>query len=68
MDSVVTVERAIEVTADCMARHPDLAQRLMPTLKRLEAERDNLIANGDALEYAKRILARRGLQQQCLAA
>jgi hypothetical protein len=71
MDSVVTVEhleRAISVTAACMARHSDLARRLMPTLKRLEAERDNLIANGDPVEYAKRILARRGLQQQCLAA
>jgi hypothetical protein len=59
MDSVVTIERlerAIAVTARCMAQH-NLPQ-LLPTLKRLEAERDRLIAVGDPIEYAKRILAR----------
>ena len=63
--TVEHLERAISVTATCMARHPDLAHRLMPTLKRLEAERDNLIANGDPVEYANRILARRGFHLQC---
>jgi hypothetical protein len=55
--STVTIERlnaAIAKTALCMTRH-DLPQ-LLPTLKRLEAERDRLIANGDPLEYARRIL------------
>jgi hypothetical protein len=60
------LERAIAATAYCMTKH-NLPQ-LMPVLKRLEAERDNLIANGDPIEYARRVLARRGLQQQCLAA
>jgi hypothetical protein len=60
--TIERIDRAIAVTASCMARH-NLPQ-LLPTLKRLEAERDNLIANGDPIEYAKRILARR----ECLAA
>jgi hypothetical protein len=54
--TVERLERAIAVTAYCIAQH-NLPQ-LMATLKRLEAERDNLIANGDPIEYAKRILAR----------
>jgi hypothetical protein len=57
--TIERIERAINLTADCMARHADLAHQLMPTLKRLEAERDNLIADGDPVDYAKRILARR---------
>ena len=64
--TIERLERAIAVTAYCMTKH-NLPQ-LLPTLKRLEAERDNLIANGDPIEYARRILARRRLQQQCLAA
>jgi ribosomal 50S subunit-associated protein YjgA (DUF615 family) len=36
---------------------PALPQ-LLPTLKRLETERDKLMAEGDAIEYAKRLLAR----------
>jgi hypothetical protein len=31
--------------------------QLLPTLKRLEAERDRLLREGDAIEYAKRLLA-----------
>ena len=55
----VTVERltrAIAITADCMARH-NLPQ-LLPTLKRLEAERDRLLQEGDPIEYAKRVLGK----------
>jgi hypothetical protein len=55
----VTIERfqnAIEITARCMTAH-NLPQ-LLPILKRLEAERDQLIATGDPIEYAKRILVR----------
>jgi hypothetical protein len=57
--STVTIERlerAIKVTARCMVDH-DLPQQLMPTLRRLEAERDRLMRDGDAIEYAKRLLA-----------
>jgi hypothetical protein len=43
--TIERLERAIAVTAYCMTKH-NLPQ-LLPTLKRLEAERDNLIANGD---------------------
>jgi hypothetical protein len=56
--SLITVERlerAIAVTANAMTRH-NLPQ-LLPTLKRLEAERENLLLNGDPIEYAKRVLA-----------
>jgi hypothetical protein len=55
----VTIERiknAIKMTARCMVSH-DLGPQLMPTLKRLEAERDRLMRDGDAIEYAKRVLA-----------
>jgi hypothetical protein len=55
----VTIERlesAIKTTARCMVTH-DLGPQLMPTLKRLEAERDRLMRDGDAIEYAKRVLA-----------
>jgi len=54
---MVTLERlnrAIEVTARFMVEY-NLPQ-IMPTLKRLEAERDKLLAQGDAIEYAKRVL------------
>jgi hypothetical protein len=53
----VTVERlenAITMTAYVMAHH-NLPQ-LLPTLKRLEAERDRLLQEGDPIEYAKRVL------------
>jgi hypothetical protein len=58
MTAPVTIERldrAIKTTADSMVRF-NLPQ-IMPTLKRLEAERDNMIKNGDPIEYAKRLLA-----------
>jgi hypothetical protein len=58
--STVTVERldrAINITADVMVRH-NLPQ-ILPTLKRLEAERDRLLTDGDPIEHAKRVLARR---------
>ena len=60
MNRPITVERleaAIVVTADVMARH-NLPQ-LLPTLKRLEAEYDRLVAQGDPIEYAKRVLGQR---------
>ena len=53
----VTIERidcAIKTTAKAMTRH-NLPQ-LWPTLRRLEAERDRLIQEGDPIEYARRIL------------
>ena len=49
------LERAITATARAMVRHN--LPELMRTLKRLEAERDRLLAEGDAIEYAKRLLA-----------
>jgi hypothetical protein len=54
-----TIERldsAITLTAYVMQRHS--LPQLLPTLKRLQAARDDLLVNGDALEYAKRVLAR----------
>jgi hypothetical protein len=54
-----TIERldsAITLTAYVMQRHS--LPQLLPTLKRLEAARDELLVNGDALEYAARVLAR----------
>ncbi len=55
----MTIERlnhAIAVTAYVMQRH-NLPQ-LLATLKRLEAARNDLLVNGDPLEYAKRVLER----------
>jgi FMN phosphatase YigB (HAD superfamily) len=57
--TVERIDRAIATTVDCMARH-DLPQ-LLPTLQRLEAERDRLIAIGDPVDHAKRLLARIGV-------
>ena len=54
-----TIERldsAITLTAYVMQRHS--LPQLLPTLKRLQAARDDLLVNGDALEYAARVLAR----------
>jgi hypothetical protein len=54
----VTVERlenAIKITAYCIVRH-DLPQLIL-TLKRLEAERGRLMSEGDAIEYARRLLS-----------
>ena len=56
---IVTTEslnRAIQTTAEMMLRHN--LRQIAPTLRRLEAERDRLLQEGDPLEYAKRILAR----------
>jgi hypothetical protein len=55
--TVERLERAITITAEVMSRH-NLPQ-LLPTLKRLEAERDKLLMDGDPIAYAKRILAHR---------
>jgi hypothetical protein len=54
--TVERIERAIAITAEAMARH-NLPQ-LLPTLKRLEAERDKLIVDGDPIDYAERLIAR----------
>jgi hypothetical protein len=59
--SVITlerVERAIQTTAGAMSLHPDLAAQIVPTLKRLEAERNRLLQEGDPLDYAKKVLER----------
>jgi hypothetical protein len=56
-DTIERLERAIKVLAREMLRFPDLADRVLPNLKRLEAERDRLLQEGDALECAKRALA-----------
>jgi hypothetical protein len=53
--SLERLEKAIKTTADVMVKF-NLPQ-LMPTLKRLEAERDELMKNGDPIGYAKRYLA-----------
>jgi hypothetical protein len=60
-NNAITVARldvAIATTAACMKYHPDLAPQLMLTLKRLEEERDSIVANGDPLDYAARLVAR----------
>jgi hypothetical protein len=51
------IERAITITAQAMADH-NLPQ-LLPTLKRLQVERDKMIAEGDPIQYARRVLAGR---------
>jgi hypothetical protein len=59
MTESVTVERIehyIALTAYAMQRHK--LPQIFPTLKRLEAERDRLRAEGDPIEYAKRLLER----------
>lgn len=53
----VTIERleqAIQLTARCMVNHQ--LPQILPTLKCLEAERERLLREGDALEYARRLL------------
>jgi hypothetical protein len=59
--TVERLERAITITADAMSRH-NLPQ-LLPALKRLEAERDCLIASGNPIDYAKRLMARIGAEK-----
>jgi hypothetical protein len=55
------LERVIAITAYAMVRH-NLPQ-ILPTLKRLEAERDRLLHEGDPLDYAQRVLDRIAKQQ-----
>jgi hypothetical protein len=54
--TVERLERAIIITARCIAEFN--MPEILPTLKRLEVERDRLVAEGDPVEYAKRVLAR----------
>lgn len=49
------IDRAITFTAYCMKQWK--MRELLPSLKRLQAERDRLAEEGDALQYAERILA-----------
>lgn len=48
------IERAITVTARAMVQHH--LPQLLPTLKRLEAERNQFVKEGDPIEYAKSLL------------
>jgi hypothetical protein len=50
------LDRAITFTAYAMREFG--MRELLPALKRLEAERDRLAEEGDALEYADKVLAR----------
>ena len=54
--TIARLDNAITLTAYVMQRH-NLPQ-LLPTLKRLENERDKLRRDGDPIEYAKRVLER----------
>ena len=57
--SDVTIDRlnrAITVTAYVMTRHR--LPQILPTLKRLKSARDDLARDGDALDYARRVLER----------
>jgi hypothetical protein len=62
--SVITlerVERAIQTTAGAMSLHPDLAAQIVPTLKRLEAERNRLLQEPEQFyEFHRKIYAQRG--------
>jgi hypothetical protein len=53
--TVERLERAIRAVAGWMIQY-DLPQ-VLPTLKRLQAERDRLLKEGNPIEYAKRVLA-----------
>jgi hypothetical protein len=50
------LDRAIDTVADVMVKH-DID--LMPTIRRLEAERDKLRQKTAAMDYAKEILRKR---------
>ena len=52
--TVERLERAIRAVAGWMIQY-DLPQ-VLPTLKRLQAERDRLLKEGNPIEYAKRVL------------
>ena len=47
-----------------MQRHK--LPQLLPTLKRLEAELEKLRTDGDAIEYAKRVLERSAIEMDQL--
>jgi hypothetical protein len=56
----ITIERlegAITVTMQAMVLHN--LRELSPILKRLEAERDRVLTDGDPIEHARRVLAAR---------
>ena len=50
------LEHAIAFTAYCMTEWK--MRELLPALKRLEAERSRLAEEGDALDYAEKVLAK----------
>lgn len=54
--TIERVERAITMTAYAMQQHK--LPQFLPALKRLEAARDDLARDGDALDYARRALER----------
>jgi hypothetical protein len=56
MKEIERLNVAIAMTAYVIQRH-NLPQ-VLPTLKRLEAARDDLLRDGDPIEYAKRALER----------
>jgi hypothetical protein len=56
MKEIERLNAAIAMTAYVIQRH-NLPQ-VLPTLKRLEAARDDLLRDGDPIEYAKRALER----------
>ena len=53
--TIERLERAIKTKARVIERH---MLQLMPTLRRLEAERDKLIRDGDPLTYVRRLLGK----------
>lgn len=55
------IERAICTVADAMVTH-DID--LMPTIRRLESERDKLRQKTVAMDYAKEIVAKRAQQRK----
>lgn len=62
MTKPVTLDRldhAITRIMEAMMIHPNDAAAIMPTLERLEAERDRLASKVDPVEYARRGLAGR---------
>jgi hypothetical protein len=54
--TIERLDRAIDTVADVMVKH-DID--LMPTIRRLEAERDKLRQKTAAMDYAKEILRKR---------
>jgi hypothetical protein len=58
MTDEITVERleqAIKAVAGWIVQHN--LRHAVPTLRRLQAERDRLLKEGNPIEYAKRVLA-----------